>query len=423
MALREGLGATAADCRAAVSHALGAVVVGLVVCVGLVVLGWASDPESATTWWQALRIGVSAWLLAHLASLQLVSEVATTTSPADPLTQVSSELSLAPGGLILAAGAVAAGVGVVLGRRTGVLAGLVLSFVVAATYAGSAWVLAWVVDTPILAADPLQAASGAAALSLVAVLAGGAWVQAGSMLRRVPVAVANQLRRVVPAAGVALTAWLTAGALLLTGALATDVAGVSDVHAGVAPGPAGGALLLAGELLALPTLVVWAASVLAGPGVAMGAGTVDPGGSTVVDVPALPILAALPEPGPFGVWVWGGALLVVLAGALAGWHAHRHPSSRGATALDRIADAAAVAALVGAAAILLCLVTAGSLGPWAPLGPDPVLVGGVVTAEVFLGAVVASTSLHLLAGRPLVRWRAPRVRLPAGLSRAGRRGR
>lgn len=421
--LRDRWAWLSADLRAAVSMALGAVAVGVLVCVGLVVLGWASDAESATPWRQAVRVGVDVWLVAHLTPLDVVSHVATTTSPADPLTEVRSTLSLPPGGLLLAAALLAGRVGVVLGRRTGVLTAAASVGAAAAAYAGAAWLLAWAVDTPVAAPDPERAASGAAVLALVACCAGVVSTQAGSWLQRWPVAAQNQLRRVVPAAGVALTGWLTAGALLLGVALAADVGGVSDIATGVGAGPAGGALLLLGQLLFLPTLVVWAASLLAGPGVSLGAGDLDAGGSTVVDVPALPVLAALPDPGQFGVWVWGGSLLVVGCGALAGWHAHRHPSSRGATAVDRVADAAAVAALTGSAVLVLCLVTSGTVGPWGPLGPDPIAVAAAVTGEVFVGAVVASTALHLLAGRPLVRWSRPslgslpRPAVPQRLSR------
>lgn len=392
-----------ADVRAATSWALAAVALGVVACVGLVVAGWASDPASATPWPQALRLGVDLWLVAHLGELAVVSEVVTSTSPADPPTLVPGVVSLPPLLVVVLAALPSWQVGGRLARRCPPVRALALVPVVAVVHAAVAWGLAWAVDTPVVAPSPTACAVGAALTAGVAALVGVLGVHARGLLDLLPRAAAVQLRRVVPAAAVAVTAWLLAGAVLLALGLLADLATVASVHAQLGAGPLGGVLLLLLQLAYLPTAVVWSAGLVAGPGVAVGPGQLSVAGSTVADVPAVPLLAALPDPGPFPLWAYLGPLVVVGAGALAGWHAHRHPSSRGATLLDRMGDAAAVAGLAGIATAVLVVGTSGALGPWAPLGPDLLLLVAAVTAEVLVGAAVVGGALHLLAGRAIGR--------------------
>ncbi|MGJ7440174.1 cell division protein PerM [Aquipuribacter sp. MA13-6] len=404
-----------ADLRLAVSHAVGAVAVGLLACVGLVVLGWATEASSGTSWWQAVRLGADLWLLAHLGELAVVSEVVSSTSPADPATLVPGTVSLAPLGLSLVAATLAWRAGRRTARRCTPVRSLLLCLAVAAVYAGAAWGLAWAVDTAVLAPVPSACAVGAAVLALLGSAAGVLSVHGGSLTDRLPHVVAVQLRRVLPAAGVALAVWLLAGAVLLAVGLLLDLPTAAGVHGALAPGAVGGLLLLLAQVAYLPGATVWSGSVLAGPGTRFSDGVVTLSGSTVVDVPAVPLLAALPVPGPFPLWAYLGPLLVVLAGALAGWHTHRDPSSRGATLTDRLADAVAVAALVGIAVAGLVRVSSGALGPWAPLGPDLLLVVAAVTAEVLVGGLLVGAALHLLSGRPIGRRR-------SDLRRAGAAG-
>jgi len=409
-----------ADLRLALSQAVGAVAIGVVVCVGLLVAGWVSDPAAATGWPQAVRLGTSLWLLAHLGEVGVLSEVATSPSPADPLTPVLGVVSLPPLLLVLLAAWPAWRAGDRIAARSRPVRSLALLTVFAGAYAGAAWLLAWAVDTPVVTPDPVASAIGAAMLALLGAVPAVLRRHADELLDRLPRHVQVQVRRVVPAAGVAVVGWLVGGAVLLAVSLLVRVATVGEVHAALAPGLAGGAALLLLQLAFLPAAVVWGAAVLAGPGTWFGVGHVGPGGSSVVDVPAVPMLAALPAPGGLPLWAFLAPVAVVLAGALAAWHAHRHPSSRGATLGDRAGDAVALAALAGLAALGLGELTSGSLGPWQPLGPDPLLLGAAVTAEVFAGALLAGGALHLLAGRPLGRWSRLSGRLRASGQLPGR---
>ncbi|MFC5380159.1 DUF6350 family protein [Aquipuribacter nitratireducens] len=394
-----------ADVRAAVSQSLGAVALGLVACVALAALGWAGTPEAGTGWLDAVRLGAVGWLLAYAGRLHVVAEVAVSASPADPPVPVDGEVSLPLLGLVLLAGLLSARIGRGLAARTWPLPSLLLVAVVAAVHAGAAWLVAGVTGLADLDPLPVACAAGAAVVSAAGALLGVATVHGGALLDRLPLVVRAQLARVGPGAAVALVAWLSAGALLVATGLVLHLPRVVEVHERLAPGPLGGLVLLLVQLLVLPVLVAWAGALLAGPGVALGDAGLSLQGSAVTDLPALPLLAAVPGPGPFPLWAWAGPLVLVVSGALAAWHGHRHPSSRGATLADRVGDAVAVAALCGAAAVVLGLASRGSVGAWAPLGPDPLVLAAAVTAGVLAGGLAVGGALHLLAGRPLLRRR------------------
>nr|WP_255669296.1 DUF6350 family protein [Aeromicrobium duanguangcaii] len=117
-------------------------------------------------------------------------------------------------------------------------------------------------------------------------------------------------------------------------------------------------------LLAFPTLVLWSASVLLGPGFTLGSDTsVDLTGSALGSVPGFPPLAALPDPGPFGGWVVLLTLVPLAAGVAAGLVAFTGipvpERGWGRAALDGALAGAVGGALVG----LLIETSHGALGP------------------------------------------------------------
>lgn len=136
----------------------------------------------------------------------------------------------------------------------------------------------------------------------------------------------------------------------------------SDLWATLDPG---GPLLLGLLcLLAFPTLVLWTTSVLLGPGFTIGTDTsVDLTGSALGQVPGFPVLAALPDPGPFGGWVVVLTLIPLAAGVAAGVVTYtRVPlPQRG---WGRAAGDGALAGAVAGALVGLLIETArGALGP------------------------------------------------------------
>jgi Family of unknown function (DUF6350) len=113
-----------------------------------------------------------------------------------------------------------------------------------------------------------------------------------------------------------------AGFLTTAIALANHERQFSLLYSQLNPGLVGALLLLLAQLAYLPNAVLWAIAYLLGPGFAVGAGTVvSPTGSVLGQVPAFPLLAALPgaphASGPGWLTVVGLAI-PYLAGATGG---------------------------------------------------------------------------------------------------------
>lgn len=226
------------------------------------------------------------------------------------------------------------------------------------------------------------------------------------------------------------------GLLGVVVAVLADLPGIARLYGALGAGPAGAVGLTLFQLAWLPTLAVWALGWIAGPGFAVGIGSsFSPVASVSGPLPALPVLAALPE-------VHGGAWLVVtvlpvLAGLGAGvWLRARGPEPVGdgpdpaRSALvpgwPRWADDLALAAGLG----LSCglgLGLAGALTSGA-IGPGRLAASGVsgwaalaLGVEVFAGAAIALAAVPPLArglGRA-ERWSAATLaeRLPRARSR------
>ncbi|MFF4411497.1 DUF6350 family protein [Streptosporangium sp. NPDC001559] len=151
-----------------------------------------------------------------------------------------------------------------------------------------------------------------AAGSLATARAIGPW---RAMLRLLP----ERLRAALISSAAALGIMLVAGTVLVTGALVANFSQVRALSEILAPGFVGGLLLLLIQVLYLPNAIVWGMAYTAGPGFAVGAGTlVAPTGVQLGVVPSLPILGALPEAGPTPAWVMVVVALPFAAGAVAG---------------------------------------------------------------------------------------------------------
>ena len=160
----------------------------------------------------------------------------------------------------------------------------------------------------------------------------------------------------------------------------------------------GGGLALAVMcLLSVPTLVLWATSVLIGPGFVLGTDTsVDLTGSHLGAVPGFPPLAALPAPGEFSGWVFVLGLVPLLAGIVAGFKTDPPvPGDSDSALLHRLGHGAAAGAVAGLVVGLAVAVSGGGIGPgrMADAGP-PVLTPLLVAVPVLamggaLGAVLA----------------------------------
>jgi hypothetical protein len=113
-------------------------------------------------------------------------------------------------------------------------------------------------------------------------------------------------------------------------------------------------------------------------------------------LPLVPVLGALPSPGPLPAIAQAAVLVPVLVGAVVGWR-----SSRSVPADDddvarlvpsAVLDALVAAVLTAVALMLLAVLSAGSAGPGqlADVGPSAWRVGLALLGELTAGATVTA---------------------------------
>lgn len=150
-------------------------------------------------------------------------------------------------------------------------------------------------------------------------------------------------------------------------------------------GGIGGALgLTAVSVLYLPNVVVAAAAVVTGSAAHVGAATVSLFDTVGGEMPAVPVLAVMPES---AAQVWWPVMLVVpaLAAAVLGRAAARATTSLG----DALRSAAAASVLVSVGCLVVGVLAGGTVGTFGHLGLDAPLFG--VTA--FAWCVVVGTGV------------------------------
>ncbi|MDP9427424.1 MAG: DUF6350 family protein, partial [Actinomycetota bacterium] len=266
---------------------LAAVASAAVTVLGLLGVGLASvvvqtlDPAGGLPVAGSARLAGQLWLLAQGGGLALES---------GPLVLAPLLLTFA-----VAWGLSSAGRGVV--RACDLSGGQPLAGALAAAvgmHALLSVLVALLVDTPRAQVDLLRTAVGAAVLAVLAVGWGTARDSGllDDVLDRLPRPVRPLLRAV--AAGL-----LTAGALgllVVAVALAADARGYAALSASLGGSGAGAVGLLALGVLLLPNAAAAVIGLAAGPGFAVGSGTlVSVHGVTLGAVPALPLLATLPD--------------------------------------------------------------------------------------------------------------------------------
>jgi hypothetical protein len=269
----------------------------------------------------------------------------------------------------------------------------------AATVAGScgavAAILAAVTNTGELDTSVVHAAFGAFAVGGI-----GSAVGAARKHRRTEMLWFTDradVRAVVRGAWWGVATLLGASATLVVVLLIVHLDRASDLWALLDPDVGGGLALAVMCLLSVPTLVLWATSVLIGPGFVLGTDTsVDLTGSHLGAVPGFPPLAALPAPGEFAGWVFVLGLVPLLAGVVAGFRMEPPtPGDSDKALLHRLGHGAAAGAVAGLVVGLAIAVSGGGIGPgrMAEAGP-PVLTPLLVAVPVLamggaLGAVLA----------------------------------
>ena len=336
----------------------------------LAALAAASGAATSMAW--VARTGAAGWLAAHHV----------------PLTIDGAPLGVLPLLPTLLLGALVARGAAGVANRSGIHQPAGAGWV-AGTIAGIHGVLGAVlalVATPAtVTADPAQAAVGCA---LIAGIAAGVGLARPCGL--LPAALGQAPAWVRPG----LVAGLWGLAVLLTAGLALVLAGLvasaSEVVrlAGSDAGSVLGLLVL--SIGYLPNAAIAGVSWLAGPGFSVGALSVSPVAIQAGPVPAVPLLAALPQ-GPLQPW-WGLALVVPL---LVGVAVGRRCAAAGRDLAQRlqVLGAAAVALALGSA--VLGALAGGRLGVAAF---DPVDVPFGSLAAAVLAATLLGGSATTLVG-------------------------
>ena len=153
----------------------------------------------------------------------------------------------------------------------------------------------------------------------------------------------------------------------------------------------GAGVITLGHLAYLPTIIVWAAAWLAGPGFAVGVGTaVSPAGTQLGVIPGIPVLGLLPENS--SIWMLIVIILPIGAGAFAGWAVRSRLVWEGTPlgTAPRAAIAGGIGVLTAAVAAIAALLGGGSMGPGrlAEAGPAPLSFALALGGEVLLGAAI-----------------------------------
>ena len=162
----------------------------------------------------------------------------------------------------------------------------------------AAAVLAAIVSTDNVVVSIPRAAIGGLLVGGLGAALGAGW------RHRAQLSVSTDVGLVIRGATRALLAVLGASLVLVILMLGVHGQRAADMWGLLDPGLGGAIVLAVACLLSLPTLVLWTASVLIGPGFTLGTDTsVDLTGSYLGAIPGFPTLAAVPNPGAFGPWV------------------------------------------------------------------------------------------------------------------------
>ncbi|MGY1617737.1 DUF6350 family protein [Geodermatophilus sp. SYSU D00691] len=379
--------------RGPVWAALAAAAVSLLGLVGLgvaVVVVGTLDPGGGLSVGGSSALAGRLWLLAQGSELTL---------PGGPLRLAPLLLTAAIAWGLARAGRLAVHLaGTTSGRAVGVtIAALV------AVHTVLTLLLGVVLDDPDVGVDLLRTGLGALLLSLVA----GGWGvlrESGDLdaaLDRLPGA-ARPVLRAVLAGGWALLALCTA---VVGVALASDTRGYAAVSGELGGAAAGAAGLLGLAVLLLPNAAAAVLGLAAGPGFVVGSGTaVSVHGVTLGAVPALPMLAALPDTQAVPLLAFVSQAVPALGGLVTGVVVGRRLGPRDGGAVVAGLWGVLAGVLLGLASAVVVWLAGASLGDGAlaEVGAPALATGVAVAAQAGIAAALAAA---------VARWRSPGARV------------
>jgi hypothetical protein len=318
------------------------------------------------------------WLLANGGSLQLSS----------------GPLRIAP--LLLSVGIAwglsrGARIAVRVAGASGVRAAAITTGVLVAVHTLLVVLLALVLDDPAARVGVLRTALGAAVLALVA--AGwGAGRESGAFdaaLARLPGAVRPVLRAVL-AGGLTLLACCAAVVAIAVGSDARGYATLSGSLGGAAAGAVG---LLGLGVLLLPNAAAAVLGLAAGPGFVVGSGTVvSVHGVTLGAVPALPLLAGLPDTQAVPLVAFASQAIPAVAGLVTGVTLGRWLRDDDGGSIVAGLWGIASGVLLGVVALMGVAVAGGSLGDGAlaEVGAPALTTGLALAVQAGVVAALAA---------------------------------
>lgn len=405
--------ARVADLLMAVVAGAACVLLGAIAVALPTVVAWVADERSTASFWQTVGASVDLWALAHRAQVRAPG----------------ADVVLAP--LLLTGALVAlswyAARHVVLNRvdllaRVPRIGGWRSAWQALAGEDAAAFVAGYVVaglllaHTASLGPAPVWLPSLVPGAVLVPLL-GVVLVWWGEHRRDDHPAVDAALRwvrgrtpvyvsRALPAALEVLVGLAVVCFVLVVGLLLVRGERVITLYDALDAGVVGTVVLTGAQLLALPNAMVWALSWLTGAGMSVGTVHVGWTESTPGDLPLLPVLGALPEPGALPPALWTTVLVPVLAGGWLGYRA-AGATSRLSTWWTKTQIALAGSLAVGAAALLLGWLATGGLTPGllGTVGVVPWRFALLLTLEVAAGAVVVVSLAHATGSRGALRRR------------------
>ena len=365
--------------------ALAVAAAGWLLMAGPAALGWLTSPESQL----ADALGLASRVL-------LLANGAVTTIGGQPV-------SIAPLGLTLVLILLGVPVAGLAARaaidETDDLRGLVLR--VGGTYAGTYVVFTTLIAFFVPETSAIRAFLGSALVGGLSGFWGVTRTVGYNPCERWPV----RLRPFPRGIGVAVLICVGTGAALLAAVLILGRDRIAAIADGLGGDGTAGILLIVIQLVWLPNLVIWAMAWALGAGVTLGEGTLlDMNGTSLGFLPSIPVLGAVPDPGPVSELAWLWLLGGVLAGVLAALVITLNRSS------ERFYETSLAGGLAGILAGVLLFVLAwcasGGLGTQRLAHVGVGLGSLAITAPCILGLAGLVTGLVVgLARREWPTWR------------------
>ena len=365
--------------------ALAVAAAGWLLMAGPAALGWLTSPESQL----ADALGLASRVL-------LLANGAVTTIGGQPV-------SIAPLGLTLVLILLGVPVAGLAARaaidETDDLRGLVLR--VGGTYAGTYVVFTTLIAFFVPETSAIRAFLGSALVGGLSGFWGVTRAVGYNPCERWPV----RLRPFSRGIGVAVLICVGTGAALLAAVLILGRDRIAAIADGLGGDGTAGILLIVIQLVWLPNLVIWAMAWALGAGVTLGEGTLlDMNGTSLGFLPSIPVLGAVPDPGPVSELAWLWLLGGVLAGVLAALVITLNRSS------ERFYETSLAGGLAGILAGVLLFVLAwcasGGLGTQRLAHVGVGLGSLAITAPCILGLAGLVTGLVVgLARREWPTWR------------------